>query len=88
MPKDFKRVNLFVEFSNGEKSYRCDIIHNKKTILEIMRNIRLPTSGVKVYVNGDRITDFTQALEDLVSTSKCFISFVYGDMDLPKRSNS
>ena len=79
-----QKVNVFVEYGNGKTSYQSGIFSREKTIEEIMHHYGLPMIGVHVYANSNRVWP-ERSLNDMATGPVCFLSFTYGDTELPKR---
>ena len=80
-----QRVNIFAEQRNGETFYRSGTFSKKKTVKDVMYSYGLSIVGVDIYANSVKVEPDT-LLENLKSGNVCFLSCIYGEQKLVKRS--
>lgn len=82
-----QRVNVFAEQRDGKTFYQSGMFSRKKTVEEIMHHYGLSMIGVRIYANSKKVEP-EKSLNDLMPGPVCFLSFIYGDAELPKRKKS
>ena len=80
-----QKVNIFVEQHDGKTMYRQGLFDKNKKLKDILWFYGLLTNGADIYVGGEKVNPETK-LCNLSLGRVCFISCIYGDIKLPKRS--